>query len=98
MNKVYLSNALYEKAKETENKMKEKVYYVKNKAQQSISQAKDKFHRNKKRNQIGYCVSIATALLIMAASWLTATNWLFWIGVVSILSNAVLFSISYIKK
>ncbi len=98
MSKVYMSNVIYQKAKETENKMKEKVYYVKNTVQQSISQAKDKFHRNKKLNRIGYCVSIATALLIMAASWLTATHWLFWIGVVSILSNAVLFSISYIKK
>ncbi|MEI4803785.1 hypothetical protein ACIGHG_08590 [Bacillus sp. NPDC077411] len=98
MSKVYLSNVFYEKAKETENKMKEKIYDVKNTVQQSISQAKAKFHRNKKRNQIGNCVSIAIALLIMAASWLTATNWLFWIGVVSILSNALLFSISFIKR
>ncbi len=93
-----MSNVIYQKVKETENKMKEKVYYVKNTVQHSISQAKDKFHRNKRRNQIGYCVSIATALLIMAVSWLTATNWLFWIGVVSILSNALLYSISFIKR
>lgn len=98
MSKVYLSNALYEKAKETENKVKEKVYYVKNRVQQSISRAKNNFHRNKKRNQIGYCVSIATALLIMVTSWQTATHWLFWIGVVSILSNVLLFSISFIKR
>lgn len=98
MSKVYISNTFYQKAKDTENKMKAKVYYVKNTVQHSISQAKDKFHRNKKRNRIGYCVSIATALLIMGVSWQTATSWLFWIGVVSILSNAVLFSISYIKK
>ncbi|PEA52500.1 hypothetical protein CON64_23375 [Bacillus pseudomycoides] len=98
MSKVYISNAFYDKAKETEKKMKKKVYYVKNTVQQSIYQAKDKFHRNKKRNRIGYCGSIATAVLIMVASWLTATNWLFWLGVVSILSNALLYSISFIKR
>ncbi|MDP7977738.1 hypothetical protein [Bacillus multifaciens] len=98
MSKVYVSNIFYQKAKDTENKIKEKVYYVKNTIQQSISQTKDKFYRNKKRNRIGYCGSIATAILIMVASWLTATNWLFWIGVVSILSNALLYCISFIKR
>ncbi|MEH7463533.1 hypothetical protein V7166_16020 [Bacillus thuringiensis] len=98
MSKVYLSNVFYEKAKETENKLKEKVYYVKKKVQESISQAKDKFHRNKKRNRVGNCVSIIIALLIMTVSSLTATNWLFWIGVVSIISNAFMFSISFKKE
>lgn len=97
MSKVYISNIFYQKAKDTENKIKEKVYYVKNTIQQSISQAKDKLYRNKKRNRIGYCVSIIIALLIMVASSLTATNWLFWIGVVSIISNAFMFSISFKK-
>lgn len=96
--KVYISNTLYQKAKDIENQIKEKTYYIKNKTKQSISQANYKFHRNKKLNQIGYCVSIFTALLIIAASWLTATNWLFWIGVVSILSNALLLIINLIKK
>ncbi|ENQ3077118.1 hypothetical protein ACEOWG_000265 [Bacillus cereus] len=97
MSKVYVSNIFYQKAKDTENKIKEKVYYVKNTIQQSISQTKDKFYRNKKRNRIGYCVSIIIALLIMVASSLTATSWLFWIGVVSIISNAFMFSISFKK-
>lgn len=98
VNESYISNMLHQKAKDIKNKIKEKIYYVKNTVQQSISQANHKFHRNKKRNWIDNCVSIAIALLIIAASWLTATNWLFWIGVVSILSNALLLIISLIKK
>lgn len=94
----YISNMLHQKAKDTENKIKEKTYYVKNTVRQSISQAKHKFHRNKKLNWVGNCVSIAIALLIIAASWLTATNWLFWIGIASIVSNALLLIINVIKK
>ncbi|PGZ99841.1 hypothetical protein COE51_08395 [Bacillus pseudomycoides] len=93
-----MSNMLRQKAKDIENKIKEKAYYVKNRARKSISQVNHKFHRNKKLNRVGNCVSIAIALLIIVTSWLTATNWLFWIGVVSIVSNALLLIINLIKK
>lgn len=96
MNETNISHALHQKVKEIEQKIKKKAYYVKNNMKQSISKAK--FHSNKKLNHIGYCVSIATALLIIAVSWLNAINWLFWIGILSIISNALLLLIIPIKK
>ncbi|GIN88540.1 hypothetical protein J6TS2_49260 [Heyndrickxia sporothermodurans] len=96
MNETNISNALHQKVKEMEQKIKEKAYYVKNNMKQSISKAK--FHYNKKLNRVGYCVSIATALLIITVSWSNAIIWLFWIGVLSIISNALLLIIYLIKK
>ncbi|MGE7920026.1 hypothetical protein ACQKM9_13980 [Viridibacillus sp. NPDC093762] len=97
VNNAYMScMLLYQKVKEAEYKLKRKIYYVKNTIKQSVSHAKYKFHRNKKLNRAGSYVSIVIALLIITFSWLTTINWLFWAGVVSILSNAFLLIIQSI--
>lgn len=45
-----MNNMLYRKVKETEDKMKEKCYELKDKIDQFISHAKYKIHRKRKLN------------------------------------------------
>ncbi|MES1029974.1 hypothetical protein [Bacillus velezensis] len=92
-----MNNMLYRKVKETEDKMKEKCYELKDKIDQFISQAKYKIHRKRKLDRSGNYISIAIGLFILTASWLTATQWLLWIGAASILSNACLLIIKPVK-
>ncbi|MBB2483326.1 hypothetical protein H5P36_24540 [Bacillus sp. APMAM] len=93
-----MNHALYQKGKKVKNKVKEKVYYLKNKIKHSISLANYKIHRKNNLNRADNYVSIAIALLIITASWLATIDWLFWVGVLSILSNAFLLIINPIKK
>ncbi|MFA1779624.1 hypothetical protein ACDX77_04760 [Bacillus velezensis] len=92
-----MNNMLYRKVKETEDKMKEKCYELKDKIDQFISHAKYKIHCNRKLDRAGNYISIAIGLFILTASWLTATQWLLWIGAASILSNACLLIIKPVK-
>lgn len=98
MNKLYLNNMLYRKVKEAENKIKEKSYDLKDKIYHFMSHAKYKIHHKNKLDRAGNYISIAIALIIVTASWVTETQWLLWIGVASILSNACLLIINPVKK
>lgn len=93
-----MNNMLYRKVKETEDKMKEKCYELKDKIDQFIFHAKYKIHRKRKLDRAGNYISIAIGLFILTASWLTATQWLLWIGAASILSNACLLIIKPVKN
>ncbi|MES5397399.1 hypothetical protein ABU952_14875 [Bacillus amyloliquefaciens] len=93
-----MNNMLYRKVKETEDKMKEKSDELKDKIYQFISHAKYKIHCKRKLNRAGNYISIAIGLFILTASWLTAVQWLLWIGVASILSNACLLIINPVRK
>ncbi|MBV2197526.1 hypothetical protein KQR56_11165 [Bacillus velezensis] len=93
-----MNNMLYRKVKETEDKMKEKCYELKDKIDQFISHTKYKIHCNRKLDRAGNYISIAIGLFILTASWLTATQWSLWIGAASILSNACLLIIKPVKN
>nr|WP_040207680.1 hypothetical protein [Neobacillus jeddahensis] len=98
VNESYFGHMLRQKSKDTENKIKEKAYYVKKTVQTSIFQANHRLHHHKKRNGADNCISIAIALFIIVVSLFSATSWLFWLGIVSILSNAVLLIFSLSKN
>ncbi|GGP16931.1 hypothetical protein [Oceanobacillus neutriphilus] len=98
MNETYLGHTLHQKAKDAENKIKEKTYDMKEKVQLSISKTKYKLSRQKNRYVDDNYISIAIASFLVAVSLFTATSWLFYLGVGSILINAVLLIFTFIKN
>lgn len=98
MSKVYLNNTIYGKVKEAEDKIKIKSYEMKDKIHVAISKAKNKIHHQSKLNRVGNYVSIAIALMMINAAWLTEIEWLLWLGLVSVLSNALLLILTPVKK
>lgn len=86
----------YQKAKETEQKFKEKVYLMKRKIKEikkSANDVKEKFHRKSKISRTGNYVSIIVGLLLLMMSWSTQIEWLIWLSTISIFSNILLLTI-----
>ncbi len=98
MNETYYGHMLRQKVMDMENKVKDKTYYVKGKVKTLIYQSKYRLHHHKKGNMIDHCISIAAAMFIIAFSLFTAINWLFWLGVISILSNCILLTVTLSKN
>ncbi len=98
MNETYYGHMLRQKGIDIENKIKDKTYYVKGRIKTLICQTKHKLHHHKNGNMVDHYISITIALLIIAISLFTATNWLFWFGVISILGNCILFAFTLSKK
>ncbi|MGE7946537.1 hypothetical protein [Lysinibacillus sp. NPDC093688] len=83
----------HQKAKETEQKLKEKVYLMKHKIKKSAYDVKEKFRRKSKISRTGNYVSIIVGLLLLMMSWSTQIEWLIWLSTMSIFSNVLLLTI-----
>ncbi|MEB2279726.1 hypothetical protein LAV73_06885 [Lysinibacillus xylanilyticus] len=74
-----------QKAKDTKQKLKEKVYLMKRKIKKSTFEVKEKFYRNLKINRTGNYVSIIVGFLLLIMSWSVQIEWLIWLSTISIL-------------
>ncbi|MFJ6207156.1 hypothetical protein [Lysinibacillus sp. NPDC092081] len=83
----------HQKAKKTEQKLKEKVYLMKHKIKKSTYDVKGKFHRKSKISRTGNYVSIIVGLLLLIISWSAQIEWLIWLSNMSIFSNVLLLAI-----
>ncbi|WMT42935.1 hypothetical protein RE628_11985 [Paenibacillus sp. D2_2] len=92
MNKAYMNRSLHQKVKDTENQVKDKIYYTSTKVKKAASQAQS-FVR-KKPSTVDHYVSITIALLLITASYVTAAKWMFWVGTISIVCSMILLIIS----
>ncbi|GAB0166648.1 YtxH domain-containing protein [Lysinibacillus sp. CTST325] len=79
-----------QKAKDTEQKLKEKVYLMKRKIKKSAYEVKGKFCRNSKNSRTGNYVSIIVGFLLLIISWSSQIKWLIWLSTISIFSNVFL--------
>lgn len=79
-----------QKAKDTEQKLKEKVYLMKRKIKKSAYDIKEKFHRKSKISRTGNYVSIMVGFLLLIMSWSAQIEWLIWLSTISIFSNVFL--------
>ncbi|MFJ3389940.1 YtxH domain-containing protein [Lysinibacillus sp. NPDC086135] len=82
-----------QKAKDTKQKLKEKVYFMKRKIKKFTYEVKEKFYRNSKINRSGNYVSIIVGFLLLIMSWSVQIEWLIWLSTISIFSNIFLLTI-----
>lgn len=83
----------HRKAKETEQKLKEKVNFMKCKIKKSAFDVKGKWRRKSKISRTGNYVSIVVGLLLLIMSWSAQIEWLIWVSIMSIFSNVLLLTI-----
>lgn len=82
-----------QKAQDTKQKLKEKVYFIKHKIKKSTFEVKEKFYRNSKINRTGNYVSIIVGVLLLIMSRNVQLEWLIWLSTISIFSNVFLLTI-----
>lgn len=82
-----------QKAKDTKQKLKEKVYLMKRKIKKSAYDVKEKLRRKSKISRTGNYVSIIVGLLLLMISWSAQSEWLMWLSTMSIFSNVFLLTI-----
>jgi len=89
-----MKNNLYAKATTFKIKVKEKLYYAKDK----IRQTKETFRRGTKLDRTGPFFSSCIALIIIGCSWGTDAEWLIWLGAASLLSNVLLLFATFFRR
>lgn len=82
-----------QKAKDTKQKLKEKVYLMKRKIKKSTFEVKENFYRNSLINRTGNYLSIIVGFLLLIMSWSVQIKWLIWLSTISIFSNVFLLTI-----
>lgn len=82
-----------QKAKDTKQKLIEKVYFMKRKIKKSTFEVKEKFYRKSNINRTGNYVSIIVGVLLLIMSWYVQIEWLIWLSTISIFSNVFLLTI-----
>ncbi|MFJ8512085.1 hypothetical protein [Lysinibacillus xylanilyticus] len=82
-----------QKAKDVEQKLKEKVHLMKRKIKKSAYDIKEKLRRKSKISLIGNSVSIIMGVLLLIMSWSAQIEWLIWLSTISIFSNVFLLTI-----
>ncbi|MEY9974115.1 hypothetical protein ABH966_004524 [Lysinibacillus sp. RC46] len=85
-----------QKAKDTKQKLTEKVYLMKRKIKKSAYEVKEKFYRISKISRTGNYVSIIVGFLLLIMSWSTQMEWLIWLSTISIFSNVFLLTIQFL--
>jgi len=82
-----------QKAKDAEQKLKEKVHLMKQKIKKSAYDIKEKLRRKSKISRTGNIVSIIMGVLLLIMSWSSQIEWLIWLSSISIFSNVFLLTI-----
>ncbi|MGE7926158.1 hypothetical protein [Lysinibacillus xylanilyticus] len=82
-----------QKAKDAEQKLKEKVHLMKQEIKKSAYDIKEKLRRKSKISRTGNYVSIITGVLLLIMSWSAQIEWLIWLSTISIFSNIFLLTI-----
>ncbi|PJO42112.1 hypothetical protein CWD94_19175 [Lysinibacillus xylanilyticus] len=82
-----------QKAKDAEQKLKEKVHLMKRKIKKSAYDIKEKLRRKSKISRTGNYVSIIMGVLLLIMSWSSQIEWLIWLSSISIFSNVFLLTI-----
>ncbi|WP_433596130.1 hypothetical protein [Lysinibacillus xylanilyticus] len=82
-----------QKAKDAEQKLKEKVHLMKRKIKKSAYDIKEKLRRKSKISRTGNYVSIIMGVLLLIMSWSSQIEWLIWLSSISIFSNVLLLTI-----
>ncbi|MFJ7979636.1 hypothetical protein ACIQ1D_04925 [Lysinibacillus xylanilyticus] len=81
------------KAKDAEQKLKEKVHLMKREIKKSANDIKGKLRRKSKISRTGNYVSIIMGVLLLILSWSAQIEWLIWLSTISIFSNVFLLTI-----
>lgn len=82
-----------QKAKDAEQKLKEKVHLMKRKIKKSANDIKEKLRWKSNFSRTGNYVSIIIGILLLIMSWSAQIEWLIWLSTISIFSNVFLLTI-----